>query len=63
VFDSVLLLGLAGYMNPADAIGAILLFRVLYYLAPAVLAGVVFVGHEVWVTAAAKRVLTAALKD
>jgi uncharacterized membrane protein YbhN (UPF0104 family) len=55
VFDTLLLLGLAGYMNPADAIGAILLFRVLYYLTPAVLAGAAFVAHEVWVAAAAKR--------
>jgi uncharacterized membrane protein YbhN (UPF0104 family) len=55
VFDTLLLLGLAGYMDPADAIGTILLFRVLYYLAPAGLAGVAFVLHEVWVTALAKR--------
>jgi len=49
VFDTLLLLGLAGYMDPANAIGAILLFRVLYYLTPAVLAGVVFALHELWV--------------
>jgi uncharacterized membrane protein YbhN (UPF0104 family) len=50
VFDTVLLLGLAGYMDPARAIGAILLFRVLYYLAPAVIAGLCFAGHEIWIT-------------
>jgi uncharacterized membrane protein YbhN (UPF0104 family) len=51
VFDTVLLLGLAGYMDPARAIGAILLFRVLYYLAPAAIAGLCFAGHEIWITA------------
>jgi uncharacterized membrane protein YbhN (UPF0104 family) len=51
VFDTVLLLGLTGLIDPAGAIGAILLFRVLYYLAPAALAGVCFALHEVWVTA------------
>lgn len=63
VFDTLLLLGLAGYINPADAIGAILLFRVLYYVSPAGLAGVVFALHEVWVAAAAKRALVGAAKD
>ena len=57
VFDSLLLLGMAGYMDPAAAVGAILLFRVLYYLAPAGLAGVVFVSHEVFITAGKKRIL------
>jgi uncharacterized membrane protein YbhN (UPF0104 family) len=51
VFDTVILLGLAGYMNPADALGAILLFRVLYYLLPAALAGLCFAAHEIWITA------------
>jgi len=51
VFDTVLLLGLAGYMDPARAIGAILLFRVFYYLVPAAIAGLCFAGHEIWITA------------
>jgi uncharacterized membrane protein YbhN (UPF0104 family) len=51
VFDTVLLLGLSGYIDPARAIGAILLFRVLYYLLPAAIAGLCFAGHEIWVTA------------
>jgi uncharacterized membrane protein YbhN (UPF0104 family) len=55
VFDTVLLLGLAGYMDPARAIGAILLFRVLYYLLPAVLGGVCFGAHEIWITANLKK--------
>jgi uncharacterized membrane protein YbhN (UPF0104 family) len=54
VFDTLLLLGLAGSMNTADAIGAILLFRVLYYLIPAGLAGLCFAGHEIFLTAKGK---------
>jgi uncharacterized membrane protein YbhN (UPF0104 family) len=49
VFDSVLLLGLAGFLSPATALGAILLFRVLYYLVPAVAAALFYSGHEVWI--------------
>ena len=51
VFDSVLLLGLAGYMPPVTALGAILLFRVLYFLGPACAAALCYAGHEVWITA------------
>jgi len=50
VFDTLLLLGLSGYLGPADAIGAILLFRVLYYLIPAGVAGLCFAGHEIFLT-------------
>lgn len=48
VFDSVLLLGLSTYLPPAAALGAILLFRVMYFLAPACLAGLCYAGHELW---------------
>lgn len=51
VFDSVLLLGLSGYLPPAEALGAILLFRVMYFLIPACLAGLCYAGHELWVYA------------
>jgi uncharacterized membrane protein YbhN (UPF0104 family) len=54
VFDTLLLLGFTGYMDTAHAIGAILLFRVLYYLAPAALAGLCFSGHEIWITVKGK---------
>jgi uncharacterized membrane protein YbhN (UPF0104 family) len=54
VFDTMLLLGFTGYMDTAHAIGAILLFRVLYYLAPAALAGLCFSGHEIWLTVKGK---------
>lgn len=46
VFDSLLLLGLAGYLDPATALGAILLFRVMYFLAPACVAALCYAGHE-----------------
>ncbi|HYP63093.1 MAG TPA: hypothetical protein VEQ16_04360 [Acidocella sp.] len=49
VFDSVLLLGFSAYLPPAPALGAILLFRVMYFLGPACLAGVCYAGHELWV--------------
>jgi uncharacterized membrane protein YbhN (UPF0104 family) len=48
VFDSVLLLGLSAYLPPATALGAILLFRVMYFLVPACLAGICYAGHELW---------------
>jgi uncharacterized membrane protein YbhN (UPF0104 family) len=51
VFDTVLLLGLSGYLDPATAIGAILLFRVLYYLVPASVAALCFASHEIYLTA------------
>jgi uncharacterized membrane protein YbhN (UPF0104 family) len=51
VFDTLLLLGLAPYMPAADAIGAILLFRVIYYLIPATAAGLAFAIHEILLTA------------
>lgn len=49
VFDSVLLLGLADYLPPATVLGAILLFRVLYFLGPACGAAICYAGHEVWI--------------
>ena len=48
VFDSVLLLGLSEYLLPAEALGAILLFRVMYFLVPACGAALCYAGHEVW---------------
>ena len=50
VFDTVLLLGLSPYEPAAAAIGAILLFRVLYYLLPASAAGLCFAAHEIVLT-------------
>jgi uncharacterized membrane protein YbhN (UPF0104 family) len=55
VFDSVLLLGLADYLPPATALGAILLFRVVYFLAPACAAALCYAGHEVWLNMRAEK--------
>jgi uncharacterized membrane protein YbhN (UPF0104 family) len=55
VFDSLLLLGLAGYMDAAQALGAILLFRLIYYVFPALLAALVFAGHELWLSLFSRR--------
>ena len=48
VFDSLLLLGLSAYLPASDALGAILLFRVMYFLLPACLGGICYAGHELW---------------
>jgi len=50
VFDTFLLLGFSPYMPAASAIGAILLFRVIYYIVPASIAGILFAGHEILLT-------------
>lgn len=49
VFDSVLLLGLSGYISADSALGAILLFRILFFLVPACLAGLTYIVHELLV--------------
>jgi glycosyltransferase 2 family protein len=50
VFDSVLLLGLTFYLPASTVLGAILLFRLLYFLGPAAAAALCYAGHEVWVS-------------
>jgi uncharacterized membrane protein YbhN (UPF0104 family) len=55
VFDSLLLLGLAGFMDAAQALGAILIFRLLYYVLPALIAGMAFSGHEIWLSVRERR--------
>ncbi len=54
VLDTVLLLGLSVYMPPASAIGAIFLYRVLYYLIPAAIGALGYAAHEIWVTTKGK---------
>ena len=54
LLDSVLLLGLSAYMPPASAIGAILLYRVIYYLIPAAVGALCFGVHEIWANAKRK---------
>jgi uncharacterized membrane protein YbhN (UPF0104 family) len=50
VFDSLLLLGLGFYLPAPTVLGAILLFRLLYFLGPAAVATLCYGGHEVWVS-------------
>jgi uncharacterized membrane protein YbhN (UPF0104 family) len=46
VFDALLLLGLAGQVDTANGLAALLLFRGLYFLIPALLAAVAFAALE-----------------
>lgn len=47
VFDTAILLGLSPYMSPPRIVGAILVFRLYYYIIPLFLAGSLFAGNEV----------------
>jgi uncharacterized membrane protein YbhN (UPF0104 family) len=55
VLDTVLLLGLSAYMPAPAAIGAILIYRILYYLLPAAIGAVIFASHEIFITARGAR--------
>ncbi|MCS6890544.1 MAG: phosphatidylglycerol lysyltransferase domain-containing protein [Rhodovarius sp.] len=46
VFDSAILLGLAPYLDPAEVVGALLVFRLFYYIVPLFMAGTLFAGFE-----------------
>ncbi len=47
VFDTALLYGLSPYLAPPQIIGAIVVFRLYYYIIPLFLAGSLFTGNEV----------------
>lgn len=47
VFDGAILLGLSPYMGAAEVIGALLVFRLYYYIVPLFIAGTLFAGFEV----------------
>jgi uncharacterized membrane protein YbhN (UPF0104 family) len=47
VFDTAMLLGLAPYVDAPRVVGAILIFRLYYYIIPLFLAGGLFTGNEV----------------
>jgi phosphatidylglycerol lysyltransferase len=47
VFDGAILIGLAPYMQPAEVVGALLVFRLYYYIIPLFIAGALFAGFEV----------------
>ena len=47
VFDTAMLFGLSPYMSAPHIIGAILVFRLYYYVIPLFLAGSLFAGNEI----------------
>jgi phosphatidylglycerol lysyltransferase len=47
VFDGAVLLGLQPYMEPAKVVGALLVFRLYYYIVPLFIAGGLFAAFEV----------------
>ncbi len=47
VFDTAMLLGLAPYVDAPTIIGAIVVFRLYYYIIPLFLAGSLFAGNEI----------------
>lgn len=47
VFDTAILLGLSPYLEPAPIVGAIVVFRLYYYVIPLFLAGTLFAGNEI----------------
>jgi phosphatidylglycerol lysyltransferase len=47
VFDTAILLGLQPWLSSAEVIGALLVFRLYYYIVPLFLAGLLFAGFEV----------------
>lgn len=46
VFDTAMLLGLAPWLDPPQIVGAIVVFRLLYYIIPLFIAGALFAGNE-----------------
>jgi hypothetical protein len=46
VFDTAMLLGLSPYLEPPQIVGAIVVFRLCYYVIPLFLAGTLFAGNE-----------------
>lgn len=47
VFDGTMLVGLSPFLDPATIVGALLVFRLLYYILPLFLAGGLFAANEV----------------
>lgn len=47
VFDGAILLGLAPYMGAAEVVGALVVFRLYYYIVPLFISGGLFAGFEV----------------
>lgn len=55
VFDSAMLLGLEPYLTAPQVVGAIVVFRLFYYVIPLFLAGSMFAGNEILVRGAELR--------
>ena len=49
VFDSAMLLGLKSYLDEATILGAVVVFRLYYYIIPLFIAGTLFSGNEILV--------------
>jgi phosphatidylglycerol lysyltransferase len=47
VFDTAILIGLQPWLSAPEVIGALLIFRLYYYIVPLFIAGVLFAGFEV----------------
>jgi uncharacterized membrane protein YbhN (UPF0104 family) len=47
VFDTAMLVGLSPYLQPPQILGAIVVFRLYYYIIPLFLAGGLFAGNEI----------------
>ncbi|GAC1347268.1 MAG: hypothetical protein NVSMB18_31760 [Acetobacteraceae bacterium] len=47
VFDTAMLLGLEPYLAPPQILGAVVVFRLYYYIIPLFLAGTMFAGNEI----------------
>jgi uncharacterized membrane protein YbhN (UPF0104 family) len=47
VFDTAILLGLSPYLSAPQIVGAIVVFRLYYYIIPLFLAGFLFTGNEI----------------
>jgi phosphatidylglycerol lysyltransferase len=46
VFDGAILIGLSPYLGAAEVVGALLVFRLYYYIVPLFIAGALFAGFE-----------------
>ncbi len=47
VFDTAMLFGLSPYLQAPQIVGAIVIFRLFYYIIPLFLAGILFAGNEI----------------
>ena len=47
VFDAAIVIGLGPYMGAAEVVGALLVFRLYYYIVPLFISGLLFAGFEV----------------